>query len=139
MSKTFEYLEHTADVAVRIYGKDLAELFAHAAQALFSVITNLESVRTQEERAIEAQGEDRAALLHNFLDELLFRFDSEGFIARDVTVHRLDEGFVQATARGEKLDRQRHEFLTDIKAVTYHELKVERMDDGWEAHVIFDL
>jgi len=135
----YETFEHTADLGLRIRAGSLGELFAEAGRGLFSVIVaNLEAVRAVEEFEFEIEGERRDDLLVDWLAELLFTFDTRRVLLSEFDV-KVVEDRIKATARGEPVDTGRHELDVEVKAITYHQLKVERDGDGWVAEVIVDL
>ena len=135
----YETFEHTADIGLRARAADLDTLFAEAAKAFFSVIVeNHDEVRAVEQFSISVETDERDDLLYDWLAELLYLFDTEHvlFCEFDVTVRA---GGLTATVRGESVDTDRHRLDMEVKAITYHELKVERDSDGWLAEVIVDL
>jgi len=135
----YEIFEHTADLGLRMRAASLDELFADAGRALFSVIVaNLDAVRPVEELEFEIAGDRRDDLLFDWLAELLFVFDTRHVLLSAFDVEVREDG-VKVTARGEPVDPDRHELDMEVKAITYHQLKVERDGDGWLAEVIVDL
>lgn len=139
----FETFEHTADVGLRVRAADLNQLFAEAGQALFSVmVANLDEVRRVEKVAFALEDTAVDELLRKWLGELLYTFHVRRllFSRFDVTVSGSDSAFsLVATAWGEPMDGQRHEMDVEIKAVTWHGLRVEQTTEGWLAEVIVDL
>ena len=136
---TFELFDHTADIGLRIRAETLPRLFEEAARAMFSaMVANLNAVRPLQEVALRVEGDDREELLFDWLDELLYRFDADRLAFCEFYVE-LDGDGLRATVRGEPIDTKRHQFDADIKAITYHGLKVEEQDDGWMAEVIVDV
>jgi SHS2 domain-containing protein len=135
----YEVFEHTADLGLRVRGATLNELFADAGRGLFSMIVeNLADVRPVQSAVIEIKGADREYLLFDWLNELLYRFDSEHQVFSQFEVQVADEG-LHAMVRGEPLDPERHRLDHEVKAITYHGLKVRRTKDAWEAEVIVDI
>jgi SHS2 domain-containing protein len=135
----YETFDHTADLGLRIRSADLNTLFAEAAEALFSVLVeDLGTVAPARSLSVEIAGDDRAYLLFDWLKELLYHFDAEHLLFSRFEVRVSDEGLT-ATARGEPLDRARHELSHEVKAITYHGLRVEPTADGWLAEVIVDI
>lgn len=137
----YEVFEHTADVGIRCRASSLEELFADAGRGLFSVIVaNLEAVRPVEALRIELTGLSGRLddLLFDWLAELLYQFDTRRQLFSRFEV-RLDNNRLDATAWGEPMDRTRHEMDREVKAITYHGLKVQRQADGWLAEVIVDI
>ena len=135
----YELFEHTADLGLRVIAPDLNILFAEAAVGLFSaVVEDPGSVRPASEVRIELAGTDREFLLFDWLRELLVRFDADHLLFGRFEAHVRDDGLT-GTAWGEPLDPARHVLSHEVKAITYHELKVEKTDDGWLAEVIVDI
>ncbi len=139
MGSMFETFDHTADLGLRIVAADLNTLFAEAGQALFSIIVdNLDAVSPSNMQTVTIAGSDREYLLFDWLRELLYRFDAEHWLFSKFEVQVGDNGLT-ATVWGETLDRDRHQLGHEVKAITYHALKVESTPDGWFAEVIVDI
>jgi protein archease len=135
----FRVLDHTADVGFEAFGKSPEQAIANAARALTNLYVDLESVELREEVHLEASGRDLPALLVNFLSEILYLEDAEGWLLRDFDV-RLESGPVLAAkARGEKFDPSRHRPKTMVKAITYHQVLLEESGSGWRAQVYADI
>jgi SHS2 domain-containing protein len=136
----YETFEHTADLGLRVQAPDLDNLFAEAGRGLFSLmVENLDDVRPLEEISLGVVGAELDYLLFDWLNELLFIFETRRLLLADLHVNVADAG-LQATARGELLDSARHRVAHEVKAITYHELKVEQQPDGaWLAEVIVDI
>ena len=135
----YELFDHTADVGLRMRADGLDELFAEAGRALFSVIVaNFDAVRPVQELTLRVEGSRRDDLLFDWLAELLYTFDAQRVLLCDFRVS-VNENGLEATARGEPFDAARHELDAEVKAITYHGLKVEQDGDGWLAEVIVDL
>ena len=135
----YEVFDHTADVGLRIFAPDRSSLFAEAARALFSlVVVNLDAVQAVEERHYELAGEQDEYLLFDWLTELLYTFETEHLLLSEFQVELSPVG-LRATGRGERIDRSRHELDHEVKAITYHGLKVEQSGQGWVAEVIVDI
>jgi SHS2 domain-containing protein len=137
--KRYEQIDHTADVGFRVFGATLEELFENAAFALFDIMFNLETVGARQERELRIESSDRVALLVDWLSELNFLFFTEGMVFKEFEILELANTALQATARGEPYDPERHEIFTEVKAITYHGLEINKTDEGWEAQVILDL
>lgn len=136
---SFEVLEHTSDVGVRVYGVSFAELLKNAALALMSLIADRESVRPDEEVAFEAEAETGEELLIKMLSEILYLHEVRKMVFADADLELTDGYKLRGRLRGEKTDVSRHELLQDIKAATYHNLKIERVNDRFMAEIIFDI
>lgn len=134
----FRILEHTADTILEANGRDLDELFRNAALGMFTVIAEPAKAVPAEQREVSLADDTTADLLHAWLSELLYLFETEGlfFCAFEC---RVEAGRLDAVARGEPFDADRHDYKTEIKAVTHHELSVERTGAGWRARLLLDL
>jgi SHS2 domain-containing protein len=135
----YEYFEHTADLGLRIRVSDVNTLFAEAGAALFAaVVDGLETVHQDQRIDVEIAGTDREYLLFDWLRELLYRFDAEHLLFSRFEVNVGKNG-LRASAWGEPIDTARHVLSHEVKAITYHGLRVEREGDGWIAEVIVDI
>jgi SHS2 domain-containing protein len=139
----YETFEHTADVGLRAKAVDLNTLFEEAARAMFSVMAgDLDAVSTLQEVVVQLEPDDIESLLRSWLSELLYIFNVRKLLLSEFTVRidgNLDACGLHGTARGEPLDAARHKADVEIKAVTWHGLKVEQTADGWLAEVIVDI
>ena len=139
----FRVLDHTADVGFEAFGRTKAEAFANAGRALFSLMVDLDSICPREELRIEASasGSDTSAsdLLVNWLSEMLYLCDAEGWLLCDFKIDTLNSRSISAVARGERFDRARHQMKLLVKAITYHQLALEEIDGGWNAQVYVDI
>lgn len=135
----YEVFEHTADVGIRVRAASLDELFADAGRGLFALIVeNLDDVRPVQSRLFRVEGKEREYLLFDWLNELLFTFDTEHLLLSRFEVAVIDSGLT-ATAWGEVMDPSRHRPDHEVKAITYHGLKLEPTEEGWLAEVIVDI
>jgi SHS2 domain-containing protein len=135
----FELLEHTADVGIIATGDSLAEALSWAAKGMFSVIADLDDVAPQESREVSVSSPDLEALAVDWLNELLYRYEAEGFLPRDFLVSVDETGTkLEAQCLGEPFDPERHHILTSVKAATYHELRVTHNRE-WRIRVILDV
>jgi SHS2 domain-containing protein len=135
----YEAFEHTADVGLHAYGKTLPELFVHAAQGMESLMVVPEQVQLRESRDVEVEGHDLVSLLINWLNALVFLFDTEYLLFRQFEIDAFTEAHLHARAQGEPYDAQRHALGSAIKAATWHEAAVEQVDGGYRATIIFDI
>jgi SHS2 domain-containing protein len=138
MEKRFEIIEHTADVGIRAFGKDLPEVYANAAQAMFSLITDLDTVREVLSREVSVSAPDREILLVEWLNELVYLFDVEYLLFKRFEISELSATGLKARCYGEKVDKSRHALKTGIKSATYHMLKVEQ-NGRFQAEVLLDI
>jgi len=139
VEKRFELLAHTADIGIIARGKDMKEAFINAARGLFSLMLESGEVEAKEYFHIEVNAPDREALLVNWLSELIYLADAKGMLFSQFNISRLSDIQLSADAGGEKVDGTKHHLKREVKAATYHKLKVEQVQDGWRAQVIFDI
>jgi SHS2 domain-containing protein len=136
----YRIFDHTADLGVEVTAATPEELYAGAAFALFDLLADLRSVRALNVRAIDVAGENPADLLVNFLREVLYAWNGDGFLMKRCTVTKLTSGRIEATLAGEPFDPVRHLLFREIKAVTYHQSEVRQLPEGgWTARVVFDV
>lgn len=135
----YETFEHTADLGLRIRAATLDVLFSEAAQCLFSaIVEDLNTVAPAKRIDIHLDGDEIDYLLFDWLRELLYHFDAEHLLFGKFEVHVSNAGLT-GTAWGEPLDRAKHNLEHEVKAITYHGLRVEKIGDNWEAEVIVDI
>jgi len=137
--KPYKTFDHTADLGIAIRGISEEDLFANAAFAVFDIITDLGRVEPRETRRVLVEGDSREDLFINFLREILYLYNGERWLLKDIRITKIDEKALEAEARGEPLDGQKHEICKEIKAVTYHQAEVHKTPKGWAARVIFDV
>jgi protein archease len=136
-----EVFDHTADIGLRIRAATLEELFLEAAIGIFSlIVTNLDEVQPREKTEFELPLRDKQYdyLLFDWLSELLYTFDTRRLLLSKFEIVLSPEK-LQATAWGEKLDPARHAIDHEVKAITYHGLRLAQEPSGWLAEVIVDI
>lgn len=139
MQKSYQLIEHTADIGIKLKAKDLNGLFKQSALAMFDIIAEKLKTKTnpQIEIAIKQKANDKEELFVNWLNELLSLSAAKELIFSDFKINKLTENLIEAFAIGESRDNYKSN--VEIKAATYHELKVEKTASGWQAQVIFDV
>jgi SHS2 domain-containing protein len=139
MAAEFEFLEHTSDIGVLAQGSNRNEALIGASQGLTSILVNPADFKPLEERFFKASGSDEAAQIVNWLNEILFFFDTEGMIFVEFAIESWNANEVVGHARGERFDIDRHEFRTAVKAATYHQFESRPAPHGWEIRVFVDV
>jgi SHS2 domain-containing protein len=141
----YEFLEDEAiaDIAFKAWGRSLEETFVSAADATMNVmVEDLDSIRPDVERIFKLENDALDLLLFDLLQEIVYYKDSEQLLLRIAAIEiETQDGrsFLEATARGERLDPGRHRTRVDVKAVTLHRFRLEKTERGWEAFVILDV
>jgi protein archease len=139
MTPRYELLEHTADLAVRVRGADLAELLANVGWAMVDLMADASAVAVRESREVAVRGESLEELVVAWANEVLFRFETETLLlpaVENLSVIGLE---ARGVLRGERLDRDRHGWKTELKSATYHDLSVQKLPDGWRADLVVDV
>ena len=135
----YRFLEHTADALFEAFGENFEVLLINSAEAMCSVMYDLEKVEPKKKILVKIQGKNREELLHNFLDAVLFEIQSKGMIFRCFRVLSISKQYAEIQLRGEEIDRERHELKSDIKAVTWHGFSIREEEDKWIAKVLVDV
>ena len=139
MKKSFKIIDHTADVGIVAYGANVEELFSSAALALFSLITELESVEEKLHLDLEVSSEGRDSLLIEWLNELIYLFDVKHILFNRFDIESLTHNELKATCYGENFDPMKHKIKMGVKAATYHMLRLEKNGGGYKSQIIFDI
>lgn len=140
IGKKYEFFDHTADIGIKAYGRDLNEAFENAALAVFEVMTDTSKVEPKESREIEIDGMDLENLLYRWIESLLVYHDSELLLFGKFKVKiDLENLRLNAIAWGEKFNPDKHERRTVVKAVTYHEMSVVKTNNGYELTFVVDI
>ena len=139
LKKGFEFIDHTGDMGIRMFGKDRETVFEQAGKALFHVITDLDTIQPEENRKIALEADGWEPLLIAWLNEFIYLFDTQGMLFRDFQIHSLDEHRIEAAAVGEAYERDRHPIKTTVKGATYHQLRMSRHGGIWVGEVILDI
>ncbi|MDD5043978.1 MAG: archease [Candidatus Omnitrophica bacterium] len=137
--KKYELIEHTADLGIRVKGRDLKGLFQNVASSLFEIIARREEKKPckKKEIKIKQSAQTREELLVNWLNELISLSATKNLIFCDFKIGRMDDSSLEAVVLGEPA--QGYRLKTEVKAATYHELKLMQSKSGWQAEVIFDV
>jgi len=137
--KSFRVLDHTADIGIVVNGRDLKTLFENAGHAFFHLLTDLRKVRPRVEKKVEVGAESLERMMVDWLSELLYLHDVENLLFKTFQVESVGKDGLRARVVGEPFQKETHVIKTEIKAVTYHQIRVAREKGGWTARIIFDL
>lgn len=141
----FEYAEHTADILIIAYGENLEEAFKNAALGFANIIYNVDKVELKERINIEISGNDLEELLFTWIDELLYLFDGKKFAFgnyfENLTISKVNERyFLKTLIGGEKYSIDKHGFKgVVVKAMTYHMMSIEKIDNLWKLQYVVDI
>jgi len=139
--KEFEFLEHTADVKFRAYGKTLDVAFSNAAKATTQVMTDIKKIKPKIQREIFIRSKTKEALLYDFLEELIYLVDTEGFLLckiNSLTITKEKKDYIlSAQIKGD--NSKNYDVHTYIKAVTYNDMKIEEHKNKIILQVVHDI
>ncbi len=138
----YEYLEHTAEIKFKAYGKSPEELFDNSGKALCNAVISLKSIQKKGKALIELKADTQEELLFKFLSEILFLIDAKEFIFSSFKIRIKQKEkifFLNAECFGEKIDLKKHEIKTEIKAITKHEFSITKKENGFAAEVLVDV
>eukprot|EP00033_Pygsuia_biforma_P004121 GCRY01004518.1.p1 GENE.GCRY01004518.1~~GCRY01004518.1.p1 ORF type:complete len:150 (+),score=23.46 GCRY01004518.1:201-650(+) len=137
----YEFLDHTADVQFHCWGTSLKQAFEATIYAMFDYITELSSINIVDSTEISISGHDLPSLLYNFMDEVLFTFSTEFFVAKKVTITDFDTENFSITVKldGEEFELGRHPQGTEIKAITYSNMQIIENPGKVDIYVIVDI
>jgi SHS2 domain-containing protein len=139
MKGLYTLLDHTADLRVRITGESRAELFQNAGLALADLICDPDTLKSTQTVSIDVTGDDPADLMVNFLRELLYLWTGKEKLVKMVSILDVSDTALSASVAAANYDSRNHTILNEIKAVTYHQIAVEPVGDGWQATVVLDI
>ncbi len=135
----FEIFAVTADKGIRAWGRNLPEVFLNTARGLWSLMVEPGAARAERMLPVKVEAGDRETLLVAWLNELLYLHEVEEFVAAEFAITRLSDTMLEAEVWGERVDRARHPLVGHVKAATYHLLRVQPAEGGWEAQVVVDV
>jgi SHS2 domain-containing protein len=135
----YEIIDHTVDLGIVVKGGNIKELFVNAANAMTDLMVKADISGKGAKRRLIVEGEDLADLMVRWLSEILYLFNGEHILVMAIELGSMGSTRLQSKLNVLSLNKGRHEILREIKAVTYHQIAVEKTPDGWEARVIFDI
>ncbi|MEO0123336.1 MAG: archease [candidate division WOR-3 bacterium] len=134
----YKYLNHTADLGVEIKAKSMEELFINAAQAIFE--TQIKGrILKKENLEFKIKSISFEELLIEWCRELLYNFSVKGFIPAEYAIEINQNYELNAQLKGDIFDKNRHQIKLEIKNATYHSLNIQKINDHYQARIIFDV
>lgn len=141
--KKFKFLEHRADAYIAAYGKTLEEAFENAALATFEVMTETNKVTPKFEETVEIEGFDEKALLYNWLETLLVKFDTTESLYSKFKIESIQRTWaglkLRAKIYGETFNPEKHPQKVGVKAVTYHLMEIVKRPNETTIKFILDI
>jgi SHS2 domain-containing protein len=135
----YQIIDHTADLGIIVKAPNVENLFIFAAQAMTDLMVEGEIRDKTAIRDVLVEGEDFPDLMVRWLGEILYLFEGENFIVHSIEIKSISPIQLKSTLSLSSFEPEYHRVLREIKAVTYHQISVNKVNDGWEARVIFDV
>ena len=135
----YETIPHTADVGIRVRGKDQRELFSSAAEGMFDIIADIAGLEPDVCIDVDIRAGSPEELMVAWLDELLYAFYTKNLIFSKFDIIDIGQDRLKARASGRHIGDNRNRLKKEIKAVTFHNLDVKESPDGFSAEIIFDV
>jgi SHS2 domain-containing protein len=139
LSLEYQIIDHTADLGIVVKAHSLKNLFINAAKAMVDIMIQGDVKVKTEVREIVIEGKDFPDLMVRWLGEILYLFYGENLIGSSIEIESLSRNRIKSRIEFVEFNPDYYEILSEIKAVTYHRISVEKIDDTWKAMVIFDL
>lgn len=137
--KNYQFINHTADLGIKVKGKNLRELFSNAGYAMFDIITEIKRIKLRQTLSIKISQGEIEDIFVDYLRELLSKFDIDKWVFKKFEINKIDNSGLEAVVTGEKINLSKHLLKREIKAVTYHALEIRKNNNLWEAQIIFDI
>ncbi len=137
--KRYELLEHTADLGIRVWGKDQKDLFLNAAAGMYSLIADILKVMPKSYFEVKINAQDKDQLLKDWLSELLYYFNVKDTLLSKFEIEQIDDTSIKSKVKGEKVNTAKHKLYHEVKAVTYHNLHIEEKKGLLTTEIIFDV
>ncbi len=138
--KKYDYFEHTADIGIKAYGKNIEEAFENSALAITNIITKTENVSKNKRIKINVNAENIEALFYEWLEAIIIKFDTQKLVFSEFKVN-IDKknNKLRAICLGEKFNLEKHEIGSEIKAITYHQMEIKEKQGKWQINFVPDI
>ena len=136
---TYKIIDHTADMGIIVEGTDEKNLFIRAAQAMTDLMVKGDTSKKTVIKDVFIRGEDFPDLMVKWLGEILYLFDGENLIVNSIKIKSISPTKLKSTLTLSSFEPEHHQVKREIKAVTYHQISVDHVNDGWQARIIFDI
>lgn len=143
MSWEYNFIDHTADIAVEVKGDTIEEMFTASAFAWQESVVEKSWIKLSDEKEINVEELSYEELLVRFLDELNFLLSTKKWIMIDINKIEIkntdDKLKLKAVVTGEKFDEKKHRLKIEIKAVTFHQMEIKNIDNEYSTRIVFDI
>ena len=137
--RCYKLLEHTADLGITTWGDSVKDLFINSACAMYDIISDIQFINPLISFHVKADGMDKDELLKNWLSELLYYFHVKNILLGRFDIEYISDNNIVSLVAGENIDSIRHSLKREVKAVTYHNLKITKKNDRFQTDIIFDV
>lgn len=135
---SYRQVEHTADIALHVEAGSKESLFVEASKGLSSLMVSEDQISKDRTWETEVQASDIESLLVEWLNEIIFLFETEGVLVKEAKINSLSDTKITAQILGDTFDKNKHELIRQIKATTHHGLEIKK-NRVWEATIVFDV
>jgi SHS2 domain-containing protein len=136
---SYSIIDHTADLGIIVKGVDEKDVFIRAAQAMTDLMVKGDISKKTVIKDVLVEGEDFPDLMVRWLGEILYLFHGEKLIVNSIKIKSISPIKLKSTLTFRSFEPEHHQVIREIKAVTYHQISVDKTEDGWQARVIFDI
>ena len=136
---TYQIIDHTADLGIIVKGVDEKDVFIRAAYAMTDLMVKGDISKKTVIKDVSIQGEDFPDLIVKWLGEILYLFHGEKLLVHSIEIKSISPITLRSTLTLSSFEPERHQVIREIKAVTYHQISVDNVNDGWQARIIFDI
>ena len=138
-SLNYQIIDHTADLGIIVDGTDEKNLFIRTAQAMTDLMVEGDISKETVIKDVVIEGEDFPDLMVRWLGEILYLFDGENLIVNSITIKSISPTKLKSTLTLTSFETEHYQVKREIKAVTYHQISVDKVNDRWQARIIFDI
>jgi SHS2 domain-containing protein len=135
----YQIIDHTADLGIIVKGVDEKDVFIRAAYAMIDLMVKGDISKKTAIKDVSLQGEDFPDLMVRWLGEILYLFNGEKLLVHSIKIKSISPITLKSTLTLTNFDPEYHQVIREIKAVTYHQISVDKTKDGWQTKVIFDI
>ena len=135
----YQIIDHTADLGIIVKGPDAKNLFIRAARAMTDLMVKGDISKKTVIKDVSLQGEDFPDLMVKWLGEILYLFNGEKLLMHSIKIKSISPVTLRSTLTLSSFEPEHHQVKREIKAVTYHQISVDKTEDGWQAKIIFDI
>jgi len=138
LGKDYEIFDHTADIGIKITGTSLTEIFWKAIHATADLLSGGIEIEPIIEKGFSVEEENIETAFVSILEEIIYFFEKELFLPSQCSVN-IEKDLYEINLKGNIVSVEDIKNGTEIKAVTYHQLEIKKVDDKYQATVIFDV